>query len=191
MSYFYASQLEPADVFFSREPTAQSCLIQLASMSPVSHAFVYSGNNKIIQASGGTGVTEDPLSYLRAHGASCVVYRYRGISPFHRNAVVRYCRRAVGRDYDFILAALSPGHDVPMNHAELINRTNSSHRSRNASLRARTFRDLSDSMYCSQLVALAFESAGIPIVYPGEADRSNPGTMRFAHVLEYKGVFHR
>ena len=184
------SQLETADVLFSREPTAQSRFIQLASLSPFSHAFIYSGNNKIIQATGGAGVTEDPLSYLRTHGAYCLVYRYRRISSFHRAAVLRYCRRAIGRNYDFTLAALSPGHDVPMNHAELFRRTNSGHRAHNAGLRARTFHSLSDPMYCSQLVALAFESAGIPIVYPGEANKSNPGTMRFAHVLEYVGEFY-
>jgi cell wall-associated NlpC family hydrolase len=61
MSRVNITELQLADVIFSREPTAQSMLIQVGSMSPFSHVLIYSGNNKIIQATG-SGVTEDPLS---------------------------------------------------------------------------------------------------------------------------------
>lgn len=169
--------LKLADVLFSREPTVQSTLIALSSFSRFSHAFIYSGNNKIIQASGGTGVTEDSIEYLKDHGSSCWVYRHRALSHFHALQVVQYCRRAVGRPYNYALAALSPGHNVPMNHAEL--------RRPNATSLASTSMSRNPTMYCSQLVALAYESAGLPIVHPGQANLSNPGTMRFSHVLKF------
>ena len=172
------SQLQLGDVLFSRESTAQSTAIQVASLSPFSHAFIYAGANKIIQATGGSGVSEDSLSYIRTHGAFCEVYRHKAISRFHAAAIVRYCREAIGQPYNFHRAALSVlGPDVPMNHAEL--------RAPHAGRRARTFPMRYRPMYCSQLVALAFESVGMPIVHPGQASRSNPGTMRFVHTLRY------
>jgi uncharacterized protein YycO len=180
MSRIDISQLQVADVLFSRELTAQSIAIQLGSLSDFSHVLIYSGDNKIIQATGSSGVSEDPISYLRTHRAFCEVYRHKAISRFHSAAVVRYCREAIGQPYDFSGAALSVfGTDVPMNHFEL--------HSIEARQQARASERLHDSVYCSQLIALAFESAGIPIVHPGHAIRSNPGTMRFAHALRYVG----
>lgn len=112
------------------------------------------------------------------------VYRRQPISPAQASMVVRYARQQIGKRYDVsgaigggatstsgsvISVFLGPIATVGGRGADAINRINPER-----------------SFYCSELVALAFKHANVPLVK--DPVSATPYDISHSHVLKYVGV---
>lgn len=176
------SDLQLADILLSTGSAAASVVIRAGTVSRYSHAALYIGNGQIIEAIG-HGVTRQGIRDAMADDTLVSVYRRIQMSQGQAQQVVRYARQHVGKDYDYAGAAgagitspsgfvfglfLSPIVVVGGVAADLYNRANPE-----------------ASFYCSELVALAFESANVSL--GSGAASSTPADLSRSHVLNYVG----
>ena len=176
------SALQPADILLSTGSAAASVVIRGATVSRYSHAALYLGDGQIVEAIG-HGVTLQGVRDAMSDDTLVSVYRRLQMSLQQGQQVVRYARRQVGKDYDYAGAMgggitspsgfvigvfLSPIVLVGGIAADLHNRANPE-----------------ASFYCSELVALAFENAGVPL--GSGAASTTPADISRSHVLNYVG----
>lgn len=176
------SALYPADILLSTGGAAASVVIRGATASRYSHAALYLGDGQIVEAIG-HGVTRQGIRDAMGDDTLVSVYRRLRMSLEQGQQVVRYARRQVGKDYDYsgalgggitspsgivIGVFLSPIVAVGGIAADLYNRANPE-----------------ASFYCSELVALAFESAGVSL--GSGAASTTPADISRSHVLNYVG----
>jgi hypothetical protein len=124
-----------------------------------------------------------PTPKIFGHDTLVSVYRRLHMSPEQVSQVVRYVRQHIGASYDYAGAAgggvtsasgfalslfLSPIVTVGGIAADLYNRSNPT-----------------ASFYCSELVALAFESANVSL--GSGAASTTPQDISRSHVLNYEG----
>lgn len=183
--------LQPADIMLSTGGAAASVVIRAGTVSRYSHAALYIGNGQIIEAIG-SGVTLQGIRDAMSDDTLVSVYRRLRMSREQGLQVIRYARQNIGKQYDargavaggltsgsglvigiFLsgiiminpLAALAVSGAVA---ADLYNRANPE-----------------ASFYCSELVALAFESANVPL--GSGAASTTPRDISRSHVLNYIG----
>ena len=174
-----SDQLRTADIVLTKSTTFNSAAIQGATCSPYSHALLMVSPTEAVEAMPGE-IKETSLSNLRdesrrANG-QILVLRHRSISFTQAMKVAAYTQQQVGKPYDTIGAARSAAitgcktakaNPLLLKIAlidELSKLANTAH--------DKTF-------YCSELVARAFEIAGVPLskykarnVSPGEILRA-------------------
>ena len=154
------NDLKPADILLSTGSAKASAMIRTGTISRYSHAALYIGNNQIIEAIG-SGVMLQSLNDAMSDDTLMTVYRRLRMSDGQGLQVIRYVKQQVGKRYDYSGAAgggvtsgsgiiigifLSPIVVVAGISADLYNRHNPD-----------------ASFYCSELVAIAFEKAGVPL----------------------------
>lgn len=176
------SDLRPADILLSTGEAVASFVIREATVSRFSHSALYIGDGQIVEAIG-SGVTLQTLRAAMRDDTLVSVYRHLHMAPEQAQQVVRYVRQHVGKLYDwggavgggvtsgsgFIVSLfLGPIVTSAGLAADLYNRANPE-----------------ASFYCSELVALAFESAQLSL--GGGAASSTPADLSRSHVLNYLG----
>jgi uncharacterized protein YycO len=174
--------LQPADVLLSTGTAVASVVIRCGTVSRYSHAALYIDNGQIIEAVG-EGVHQISLLDAMSDDTIVSVYRRMQMSQEQALQVVRYVKQQIGKKYDYSGAAgggitsgsgfvigifLSPIVAVAGVAADLYNRTNPE-----------------ATFYCSELVALAFKSAQVPL--GGGAASTTPQDISRSHVLNYVG----
>lgn len=174
--------LRLADILLSTGGAKVSSVIRGATVSRFSHASLYIGAGQIVEAIG-SGVTLQSLRDAMSDDTLVSVYRRLRMSDEQARQVVRYVRQQVGKAYDYAGAAgggvtspsgfvlslfLSPIVTFGGIAADLYNRANPD-----------------ASFYCSELVALAFESAKVPL--GSGAASTTPADISRSHVLNYVG----
>lgn len=182
--------LRAGDIIVTRRPEFMSRMIRLGTMSHISHAMLFVGEGKVVEALT-DGVCERDLDSAISGTSLAVAYRRRGISESQGEFVASVARTfaQAGIKYDYAGAANSF-----MQHT--------SGRSLDIAATAVTgvpigFLILSatrtsysqNRFFCSELVVEAYRRAGLPIVATG-ADQTSPERMREAvdgGVLEYLG----
>jgi uncharacterized protein YycO len=129
------TQLIKGDICLSTTKTAISNAIKLATGSSVSHAFLYLGDGKIAESIG-DGVVVRPLAAARAEYSLILGFRHPRMTPALADKVIRYAAEREGLRYDMrgVVGAKLPG-----------------------------LGDDPNSWYCSELVAAAFQAAGLPL----------------------------
>jgi len=173
-------QLQPADVIVSTTDAAISTGIRSATGSTVSHAALYAGGGYIIEAIG-EGVVKRPHFKALEEDILAIAYRRVGITTDKAKEVVSYAERYIGRPYDKLGAVgsgttSSRGGTIYMG-IKIISPA------AGGVLGDRVKNNASDgnkdnAFFCSELVARAFELAGIPIS-DLPASYTNPmGVMR-------------
>jgi uncharacterized protein YycO len=180
------SDLQLADILLSTGSAAASVVIRAGTVSRYSHAALYIGDNQIIEAIG-SGVTRQGIRDAMSDDTLVSVYRRMRMSPEQAVQVATYARRNVGKSYDYTGAAgggitspsgfvigvfLSPIVVMGGIAADLYNRANPE-----------------ASFYCSELVALAFESANLSL--GSGAASTTPADISRSHVLNYVGDLKR
>ena len=174
--------LQPADILLSTGEAVVSVFIRGATVSRFSHSALYIGQGQIVEAIG-SGVTLQSLREAMSDDTLVSVYRRLHMAPEQAQQVVRYVRQHVGKLYDwggamggavtsgsgFVLSLfLSPIVTGAGIAADLYNRANPD-----------------AAFYCSELVALAFESARLSL--GNNAHSSLPADISRSHVLNYVG----
>ncbi|GAB4262273.1 MAG: hypothetical protein Kow0065_12930 [Methylomicrobium sp.] len=176
------NQLKPADILLSTGSAAASVVIRMGTVSRYSHAALYIGDGQIVEAIG-SGVTRQSLQDAMSDDTLVSVYRRLRMSDEQGLQVIRYAKQQVGKKYDYSGAAgggITSGPGIVIGiflgpivaaagvGADLYNRYNPE-----------------ASFYCSELVAIAFEKAGVPL--GSGAASTTPQDISRSHVLNYVG----
>ena len=180
--------LRPADILLSTSGATVSRVIRFGTGSRFSHAAVYVGDGEIIEAIG-EGVVRQSLSRAMQDDTLVCAYRRIRMSDAQAQQVIRYASAQVGKPYDEagaagagvtsgrgLLLSVFAGWLVPISGlavvsalgADAINRLNPERR-----------------FFCSELVALAFKEASVPL--GRGAASSTPADISSAHVLNFVG----
>jgi len=174
--------LQPADILLSTGNAAYSAVIRAGTVSRYSHATLYVGDGRVVESIA-RGVTHQSLDDALADDTLVTVYRRIRMSPGQADQVIRYARQAVGKRYDLPGAvgggATSPaGFAIGLFISPIL---------AGAGLEAaeRNGRDPEARFYCSELIALAFEGAGVPLGDRGP--NTTPGDIGRSHVLNRIG----
>ena len=187
------SELRLADIIVSttNHPTSRS--IRVAIGADISHAMLYIGNGDVIEATG-HGVEVNPLERVALNGATlAIALRRTHMTDQLRRAVVENAKQFKGRSYDKLGAAgsgmtskrvrvgVAAGCIISPIACTAANTEFSRRVAENANEENR------DKMFfCSELVARAFELAGVPIVN-GAATGVNPRAIKVSSQLQYVG----
>ncbi|MCB1745688.1 MAG: hypothetical protein H6977_14715 [Gammaproteobacteria bacterium] len=182
--------LKVADILLSTGEAKQSKAIRIGTGSPYSHAALYVGDGYIVEAIG-IGVVRQSLERAMSDDVLVAVYRRINMSAAQAGQVVRYVKRQVGKDYDaagaigagvtsprgFIISVFA-GSLIPLAGPTLVG----------SALSADVMNRLNPEkkFFCSELVALAFEHAGVPLVSGGAS--ATPADLSSAHVLNHVGT---
>lgn len=157
--------LKPGDVLVSTEDGGISSLIRAATGSPYSHAALYIGGGKIIDATS-PGVTTRSLADLAEPAARVSVIRAVGLSAAQEQQIVETAKSLLGKKYNTtglvtgVISEFSPAYQI-------YRRFWGSGRYGMAGLVGRGY-------FCSELVIKAYKSAGVKIS-PESAD--SPSTI--------------
>ena len=133
------SALRPADIIVSTTKAMVSSAIRLGTMSVVSHAALYAGDQIVIEAIGG-GVTKHGIQDALADDVLTVAYRHPAMSAAIARAIIAFADKQVGQPYSRIGAILSPDHVLCVIAG-----------------------NRSSGFFCSQLVAEAYRQVGLPL----------------------------
>jgi cell wall-associated NlpC family hydrolase len=184
------SALQPADLIVSTTNAIASGVIRGVTRSAVSHASVYSGGGRVIEAISEKGVVERSLTTALASSRLAVVYRRRGLATGVASKIITIAREAIGKDYDWGGAA---GGGVRANKGvcliPLLFGTQAAALSVACRALGTGIANQPDKFYCSELVLKAFQDAGVPLTET-RVDLSVPQDIVTAYsrgVLTYVG----
>jgi uncharacterized protein YycO len=180
--------LRKADIVVSTTAAGVSRGIRAGTGASVSHAMLYTGNLQVVEAIG-EGVVSRALAMAKHDATLAIVLRRRNLSQAKANEVVAHALGFKDRPYDVIGAV---GSGATLGRGKLFAGVGclialrtcgvaSAEVLRNASA---TERD--KAFFCSELVARAFELAGVPIV-EGSASFASPRAVRISPHLYYVG----
>ena len=155
--------LRPGDIILSSMSSLSSAGIQLMTLAPVSHAAVYIGDWKVVEAVR-PGVRIRQLDELLAEENVVLALRYPGLSAEQARDIGRHALQKVGAGFNFLGVTLHVPFavkrvvcEVPLMPSAL----------RDACIRSiGVIHHLAASenrFFCSQLVLQAYQQAGVPI----------------------------
>jgi uncharacterized protein YycO len=182
------AQLRVADIIVSTTDADISRAIRTGMGADISHAALFTQPNYVIEAIG-DGVVEHTYDIAYREATLAIALRRRNLTEENKASVVANARRFAGLPYDAVGAAgsgmtsrrgaaigvggvlISPlgsaiGQGAIWNNAREANRDT--------------------KFFCSELVARAFELAGVPIV-DSAATYTNPRAIRVSSHLMYVG----
>ncbi len=176
------TELKSGDILLSTGSSGTSAAIRIGTGSRYSHAALYVGDGQVIEAVG-SGVSKKGLEQATSDDTVVSVYRRIQMSDAQAIQVARYANEQIGKKYDHAGAVGSSSGGVPgmvlgvflspivpagIAAADLYNTKNPEAR-----------------FFCSELVALAFERAGVPL---GSGSASTtPQDIAKSHDLNYVG----
>ncbi|HEU4352538.1 MAG TPA: YiiX/YebB-like N1pC/P60 family cysteine hydrolase [Burkholderiales bacterium] len=155
--------LEPGDIILTSAPTLRSVGIRLFTLSSVSHAVLYVGDGRIVEALG-SGVHERPLDELLLEENVALVLRYPGLTRDQQLEIMDYALQKTGAGFSFVGATLHVPFSVTRRVCELPLVPEAI---RDACLRAlgvlNYIAATESQLFCSQLVMQAYQHAGVQV----------------------------
>jgi uncharacterized protein YycO len=194
--------LQPGDILLTSEPTLTSASIRLMTFAPVSHAAVYVGDRRVVEAVH-SGVRVRDLEEILAEAAMVLVLRYPELTAEQAVLIKEYAVNKSGAGFNFLgitlhipfsisRRACEPPFVPPALRDACIRRMGVLHQL------AASERQL----FCSQLVLQAYRHARVPvtdadsrlispadILHMREGDVSSvkiPKQLRYAGPLKYE-----
>lgn len=171
-----AGALQPGDIILTAENGLNSVGIRLITLSPVSHAAVYVGNEEVAEAVG-FGIRRRSIAALMAEEATIVAFRHPDITAQQAEKINAFTARHEGRKYNYVGVMLQAPFALERRMCEL-------------PLMPALIRDFclrgiaavqlglgrNDQFFCSQFVLEAYSNAGLPLT---DADPRliNPGDL--------------
>jgi len=182
--------LKLADIILTQAPTMKSKFIRNSIDSNFSHSILYIGGSMVIESIGDGGVVERTLDTAISGTNAAFVFRYRGLTIEQMDMISRYGKHFLGRPYDLDGAI---GSAADTNFARKVGfflpeTLNAANRD---DLQNRMWAEA--SFYCSELVALAYQTAGVPLTrgnsneYGNSLASTHPGEIEKSHKLSCIG----
>lgn len=170
--------LQAGDIIVSTARHAVSYAIRAGTLSAVSHAMLYVGDGKVVEAVG-SGVREVPIVDAVADAILAVAYRDSRVTAELAQAIVDYATSRVGNPYNYAGVAFTGYRILQPLPARLID---------GIANRLGLEVGQAGAAYCSELVMEAFENAGIPLVASRPATSTPDSLTQLSHsVLSYVG----
>jgi len=158
-----AEALKPGDILLSADPTLPSASIRLMTLSPVSHAALYIGHGRVVEALSG-GVRVRSLDELLDEAALVLVLRHPELTAEQAGQVVDYAVGKSGAGFSFVGMTLQLPFTISRRACEL-------------PLVSSTLRDVclrgiavlpklaaqETRFFCSQLVLQAYRHGGLQL----------------------------
>jgi hypothetical protein len=178
--------LRPADIIVSTTDAAVSAIIRAGSGSSVSHAMLYVGGSRVIEAIE-EGVVERPLETAIKDAVLAIGLRRRNLTQEQRRKVLECATQFKFRPYDKIGAA---GSGAAIGRGTVLAGVGCMLSLRLCALGVLGVGDnarpenADTAFFCSELVARCFELAGAPLV-DGPPSFASPRAIRMANTLLY------
>ena len=158
-----AQVLQPGDILLSSTQGMTSAGIRLVTLSPVSHAALYVGNDQVAEAVG-EGIRRRAVPQVLAEESTVVAFRHPGVEAQHVARMLAFVQETLGQKYNHLGVMLQAPFTVNRRLCEL-------------PLTPSLLRDFcvngvgavqlglgrSDRFFCSQFVLEAYRRAGLPL----------------------------
>lgn len=155
--------LEPGDIILTSAPTLRSVGIRLFTLSPVSHAALYVGDGRIVEALG-SGVHERALDGLLLEENVAIVLRYPDLTRDDQLGILDYARQKTGARFSFFGATLHLPFSLTRRVCELPLLPGAVRDACLRSLGVLSYAAATETqLFCSQLVIQAYQHAGAHI----------------------------
>lgn len=155
--------LQPGDILLTSAPNLRSASIQLVTFAPVSHAAVYIGDRRVVEAVL-SGVRVRTIDELLAEEAVVLALRYPDLSAEQARNIRSYALQKSGAGFNYLGVTLHFPFSINRRLCELPLVPSTV---RDACIRiVGVIHQLAASesqLFCSQLVLQAYRHAGVPI----------------------------
>jgi cell wall-associated NlpC family hydrolase len=192
-----ADALKPGDIILTAENGINSLGIRLITLSPVSHAAVYLGDQQIAEAVG-SGIRRRSMDALLTDEATVVAFRHPTITAEQAAKINAFTAQHEGQKYNFVGVILQAPFALERRLCEL-------------PLVPSLVRDFcirgiaavqlglgrNDQFFCSQFILEAYRSAGLPLtdadprlINPGDLLHMREGdvpSIKIHQALQYVG----
>jgi uncharacterized protein YycO len=155
--------LRAGDILLSADPGVTSAGVRLVTLSPVSHAALYVGDGRIVEAVG-SGVRLRTIPAVLDEEAVVVAFRDPRVTPGDGRTIADYALSQVGRRYDHLGVVLQVPFSIERRVCELPLIPTLV---RDYCIRGFAIIQLgaysNDQFFCSQFVLEAYRQAGLPL----------------------------
>ena len=196
-AFVTADALRPGDIVLTSMPGIAAAGIELMTTAPVSHAAVYIGEGRVIEAVR-SGVRTRSIAQLMAEESVALVLRYPGLSQTQARRIRKYAEQKMGAGFNYFGVTVQIPYSISRKACEL---PLVAAPLRDACIQMMgVFSQLAESeqqLFCSQLVLQAYRYAGVPlteadprIVSPGDILHMREGdvpSIRITKALHYVG----
>lgn len=182
------ASLRVADIIVSTTDAAVSGAIRNAMGADISHAALFTQPNYVIEAIG-DGVIEHGYDIAYQEATLAIALRRRNMTEENKSSVVANARRFAGLPYDAVGAAgsgMTTRRGAVINGLGVVISPLGSAIGQATILNNAREANRDTRFFCSELVARAFELAGVPIVN-SSATYTNPRAIRVSSELIYVG----
>ena len=175
------ADLQAGDILLSSGTSLNALSIRVSTLSPVSHAALYMGEGRVIEAIG-SGVRELPLDAFVAEAEAVVAFRHPGVLPEHAPKLAEFVQAQLGQPYNQMGILLQAPFTLERRLCELPVLPGPI---RDFCLRGIALVQLglgpNDRFFCSQLVLEAYKRAGLPLT---DADPRLAAPVDLLHMRE-------
>jgi hypothetical protein len=171
-----ADALQPGDIILTAENGLNSVGIRLITLSPVSHAAIYMGNQQIAEAVG-SGIRIRSMDAMLADEATVVAFRHPDLTAGQAVQINTFVASHEGQKYNYLGVMLQAPFALERRMCELPLVPSMV---RDFCIRGIAAVQLglgrNDQFFCSQFILEAYRSAGLPLT---DADPRliNPGDL--------------
>jgi hypothetical protein len=171
-----ADALQPGDIILTAENGLNSVGIRLITLSPVSHAAIYMGNQQIAEAVG-SGIRIRSMDAMLADEATVVAFRHPDLTAGQAVQINTFVASHEGKKYNYLGVMLQAPFALERRMCELPLVPSMV---RDFCIRGIAAVQLglgrNDQFFCSQFILEAYRSAGLPLT---DADPRliNPGDL--------------
>lgn len=156
-------RLQPGDIILTSASTLRSAGIRLMTWSSVSHAALYIGDGRIVEALG-SGVHVRPLEELLLEESIAVVLRYPGLRPEQQVQIIDYAVDKAGARFSFVGVTFQVPFSVTRRVCELPLLPEAVRDACVRSVGVLNYLAASETqLFCSQLVMQAYQRAGVQV----------------------------
>ena len=191
------SVLQPGDIILSSTNGVTSMGIRLLTVSPVSHAALYLGNDDIAEAVG-SGIHTRKMADFIEDESTIVAFRHPGVRSEHADTMRSFAHAQAGKKYNVLGVVLQAPFTLQRQYCELPLVPSLV---RDACIRGLAAIQLgvarNDSFFCSQFVLAAYQEAKLPLttadpllIIPADLLHMREGdvpSVRIAQSLQYVG----
>lgn len=191
------AELQPGDIILSSTNGVTSMGIRLLTLSPVSHAALYLGNDDIAEAVG-SGIRTRKMAEFMADESTIVAFRHPGVRAEHADTMRTFAQTHAGKKYNVVGVVLQAPFTLQRQYCELPLMPGLV---RDACIRGLAAIQLgvarNDRFFCSQFVLAAYQEAKLPLtsadpllVSPADLLHMREGdvpSVRIEQALHYVG----